>query len=563
MKYWSLALLMVFVGCQAEHAAAPTETPAVLAGVDEAKVDQYLAQYTPYEMSYDASSFTDREKDLLKKMIEASRVIDELNQLQHSRVAIEYRAQLEAIEGNPLATKLLTLLKRNAGPFEGLNDNVAFMGDKEFYPGLELYPHGMTAEQFDEFYVTLDEQSQRVFMDPYTVIKDDGEGGYIAEAYHSAYAEPVGRLVALLRECAELADNPSFKNYLELKADALTTDKYFDADVAWVEFDRDKFDFCIGPFETYADGIKGVKASYESLVEIVDQKASKDLDIYTQYLGQMEANLPVPAVYKSKVEGLTAKFVVVRDIYRGGEAATGYQAIAANLPNDPEVHAKAGTVKTFWKNMFEARFNAIITPVSNVLIEEEQLPNLSDEGFFQFVLMHEICHALGPRTVKVGPNKGMATNAAIGPNYNALEEAKADIVGLHSLAFLMDQGVLDAERENEFYVSYLGSLFRTIRFGLGQAHGRAAAISLNYLLDQGALRYDKESGRWGIVFDKMRDGVGSLSTELLILLGDGDPEKVAAFMDEWGVVTPPIQAAMDATRDLPIDVLPQYSVKWD
>ena len=212
--------------------------------------------------------------------------------------------------------------------------------------------------------------------------------------------------------------------------------------------------------------------------------------------------------------------------------------------------------------MFEARFNAIIKPVSMRLIDDSQLQYLSDDGFFMFVLMHEICHAIGPRTVKVGPKKGMAANAAIGPNYSPLEEAKADVVGLYSLAYLMKEGVVDPNGARNYYVSFLGSLFRSIRFGLDEAHGKAAAISLNYLLANGGINYDETSNKWSIDFDNFEEGIKKLSSDLMILEGDGDNEKVEAFFDKWTKETPQITKAFETVEDIAIDVLPVRSIKW-
>jgi hypothetical protein len=527
------------------------------------KIDQYIAQYTPYAMSFDASGFSDSEKTLLKKLIEASNQLDTIYWLQTSRYGLHLRDSLLNVPRTEEVRKLLVLLNRNAGPFELLNDYAPFIGSQQYYPGDELYPRGMTAEEFDRYYDTLSDEQKKAFMSPYTVIRKNGEGGYGAVPYHEEYRERLAPIVRLLNECADLAENASFAKFLRLKAQALTTDNYFDADVAWIDMKDSKFDMVFGPFETYSDGIKGVKAKYEASIEVVDQEESKKLDMYTKYLKEMEENLPIPAEYKSPVKGLTAKFVIVRDIIRKGEAAYGYQAVATNLPNDPEVHAKKGTKKTFWKNMFEARFNAIIKPVSMRLIDPSQQQYLSDEGFFQFVLMHEICHAVGPRTVKVGPKKGMAVNAAVGPDYNALEETKADITGLHSLAFLIDKGVVPADKEREFFVSFLGSLFRSIRFGLNEAHGKAAAISLNYLVKKGGITYSSEQKRWAVDFAAIRDGVKNLARELLILEGDGNDAKVAAFFEQWTTMTPELQASLDAVDDLPIDVLPQYSIRWE
>ncbi len=527
------------------------------------KIQEYLSQYKPYPMDFDASGYDETDKLILQKLVEASMYIDTIYWLQTSKYGMHLRDSLEQVKDNPEVADLLTLVKRNGGPFELLNHYETFIGNKEYYAGEELYPRGMTAEQFDAYVEQLPEDEKAEFMYPYTVIREDGNGGYKAVRYHEEYAEYIKPIVKLLKEVADLTDNESFAKYLRLKAEALTTDNYYDADVAWIDMEDSKFDIVFGPYETYSDGIKGVKAKYESYIEIIDQEASKDLEKYTAYLPEMENNLPIPDEYKSDASGLTAKFVVVNDIIRKGEGAIGYQAVATNLPNDPAVHASKGTKKTFWKNMFIARFNGIIVPVSEVLIEEEQLPYLSDEGFFQFVLMHEICHAIGPRTVKTGPNKGMAANASIGPNYNPLEEAKADIVGLYSLDYLMDKGVVDSTRRKEFYVSYLGSMFRSIRFGLNEAHGKAAAISLSYLLENGGILYNSETGKWSIDFENFDEGIKNLSAEMLILEGDGDAAKVQEFFNKWTEETPALADAMEKTSDLPIDVLPIRSIKWE
>jgi hypothetical protein len=372
--------------------------------------------------------------------------------------------------------------------------------------------------------------------------------------------EPCARLI---REAADLSDDSSFARFLRLKADALLSDRYFDADTTWVGLAGNRYDLILGPDETYADGIKGVKAGYQAYVEVVDVQESERLALYAKHLAAMERNLPVDDEYKSVIEGVTARFVVVTDIARAGEASAGYQAVATNLPNDPEVHLRKGTKKTFWRNMFRARYNTIIRPVALRLLHPEQLQYLTNDGFFQFVLMHEICHALGPRVVKTGPNKGKPVNVAIGPEYSALEEAKADLAGLHSLSYLMERKIVDRAREKEFFVSYLGSLFRTIRFGVGEAHGKAAAVSLNYLAANGGIVYDASVRRWSIDFAKIRAGVGRLTHDLIVLEGDGDPKAVGAFFARWAVMTDALSASLAATEDIATDVMPHYAVRWE
>jgi len=549
-----LVQLALMLGCAAD-VPVPVAT--------ESTLDRYLAQYSPYDMSFDASSFPENDKMLLKKLVEAATYLDTAFWMQTSVYGLRLRDSIAALPADPVRTKLLTLLNRNAGPFDLLRHDSSFIGDREHSPGQEQYPKGMTVEQFDAYVDKLPESEQEAFMSPYTVIREDGNGGYTAVPYHEAYARWVEPMARLLNEAAELSDNESFTKFLKLKAQALLTDTYFDADTAWIELNGNKYDIVFGPFEVYADGIKGVKAKYEANIEIIDQEESRKLDLYKRYLNEMEQNLPVGKEYKSIIEGLTAQFVIVTDILRAGEAASGYQAVAANLPNDPEVHQKKGSKKTFWKNMFKARFNTIIKPVSVRLIHPDQLQYLSDEGFFMFVLMHEICHAIGPRRVMVGPNKGMPVNNAIGPDYNAIEEAKADIAGMHSLIYLMDKKVVSRDREKEYFVSYLGSLFRSIRFGLDEAHGRAAAISLNYLVENGGILFDPATKRWSIDFPNFRKGISNLARELVVLEGDGDASKVDEFTKRWTGMTDPLAVSLGLVGDIAIDVLPKYSITWE
>jgi Peptidase family M49 len=554
LKYVFLILLL-FVGCIQKQSDKSLE--------QQAKIDHYMAQYVPYDMPYDASTMNEPDKTILKKLVQAAAYIDSIYWLQTSQYGMQLRDSLAQIKNDPYAEKLHTLVVRNAGPFEMLNEYDTFIGNQTYYPGDELYPYGMSVEQFDNYISNLSQEEQSRFMSPYTVIRDDGKGGYKAIPYHEEYKRYLTPIVKILNECADLTSNASFAKFLRLKARALTTDDYFDADAAWIDMKDNTLDMVFGPFETYSDGIRGVKAKYEASIEVVDQTASKKLDIYIDYLPQLEQNLPIADEYKSTGKDVTAKFIIVTDVIRKGEAAAGYQAVATNLPNDPEVHEKKGTTKTFWKNMLNARFNAIITPVSNKVIDESQLSLLSSDGFFQFVLMHEICHAIGPRTVKVGPKKGMAANAAIGPNYSPLEECKADVTGLLSLAFLIDKGVVDSAREKSFYVSYLGSLFRSVRFGLAEAHAVAAAISLGYLYKNGGFRFDTATQRWSVDFSKFRLGIRDLARDLLILEGDGDKLKVQQFFDSWAKIIPEVKSSLDKVESLPIDVLPNYTIKWE
>jgi hypothetical protein len=547
--------LALLAGCAGEPQKVPVAPARTL--------DRYLSHYAPYEMSFDASALPAREKEMLRKLVGAAAYVDTLYRAQSSVEGLRFRDSLAALPADTLATKLLALLNRNGGPFELLHGDSAFIGAQSAPPGGEIYPGGMTAEQFDEAVSKLPEGEKAAFLSPYTVIRKDAAGAYRAVPYHIEYARWVEPTARLLNEAAELSDDPAFARFLRLKAEALLTDRYFDADTAWVALSGNRYDIILGPDENYSDGVRGIKARYEANIEVVDLEESKRLDLYTKHLNDMERNLPVADGYKSVIEGLTSRFVVVTDIARAGEAAVGYQAVATNLPNDPEVHLRKGTKKTFWRNMLKARFNTIVRPVSLRLLQPEQLQFLTGDGFFQFVLMHEICHALGPRVVKAGPKKGTSVNEAIGTGYAALEEAKADVAGLHSLAYLMDRRVVDGAREKEYFVSYLGSLFRTIRFGIGEPHGEAAAVSLNYLVANGGIVYDASTKRWSVDFAKIRAGVKRLAGELVVLEGNGDPAAVKEFFSKWVTMTDALRGSMAAVADIPVDVLPKYSVGWE
>src|SRR3990172_5681882 len=312
MKIFRSFLLFPFLlipGCA-------SEVPVPVA--PQATLDRYLAQYAPYNMPFDASSFPENDKLMLKKLIEAAWYLDTAYWMQTSAYGLALRDSLAKLPDDPHRAKLLTLLNRNAGPFDLLRHDSTFIGTMPFYPGQEYYPRGMTADEFNGILEKLPDAEKEAFMSPYTVIREDGSGGYTAVPFHESYARWVQPMARLLNEAADLSDNESFTNFLRLKARGLLSDTYFDADTAWIELHGNRYDIVFGPFEVYTDGIKGVKAKYEASIGVVDQEESRRLDLYKKYLNEMEQNLPVGKEYKSKIEGLTAQFVIVTDILRTG-----------------------------------------------------------------------------------------------------------------------------------------------------------------------------------------------------------------------------------------------------
>ena len=519
-------------------------------------IEQRMTKYVLTPMPFDASQFTKKEKELLKILIEVGELADEIfwRQTYHNNIALRNRIVRERREDDPVRRFFFM----QAGPYDRLDHNAPFMDVPPKPPTAGFYPPDMTKEEFEKW-IAEHPDDKEAFLSPYTVIKRKGNR-LVAVPYHEEYKSFIVPMVNKLRQAAKLAESEDFRNYLLKKAEALMTDQYFDADVAWIDMKDSKFDMVLGPFEVYEDELMNLKAAYEASVEIIDQEESAKLKVYKQHLNDLEQFLPYPRRYKNADAGLTASFVIVRDIYRGGDIRVGYQPVAANLPNDPEVHAKKGTKKTFWKNILDARLQQIILPIGKRLITEDQVELMTAQGFFDFVLLHEIAHGLGPRYVH---GTQTPVNVALRDLYSWIEENKADIAGLHSLRYLREHEIIDPELRKQHCVSYLGSIFRTIRFGTGEAHGKAALVSLNYLMENGGIVYHPDTKKFAIDFDKFDDGITLLANELLLIEAEGDYERAKRLEKDYGQMPDFLREALDGLKDLPIDLVPVYEVKWE
>ncbi|RMG61046.1 MAG: peptidase [Calditrichaeota bacterium] len=525
--------------------------------VEEAQeIAQRMKKYAPTPMNYDLSSYPERDRELLKTLIEVGKLADEIFWRQTYHRNIELREQIvkKRSEDDPVRRFFFM----QAGPFDRLAHNEPFMDVPPKPPGAGFYPPDMTKEEFENWIETHPEDKE-AFLSPYTVIRREGDR-LVAVPYHEAYKEFIDPMAEKLRHAATLTDNESFRRYLLAKADALQTDQYFDADVAWIDMKDSPYDMVIGPFEVYEDELNNLKAAYEASVEIVDREESARLEVYKQHLEDLEKFLPYPEEYKNPRAGLTASFVIVRDIYRGGDIRVGYQPVAANLPNDPEVQAKKGTKKTFWKNVLEARLNQIILPIGKRLIASDQVQYMTPQGFFDFVLMHEIAHGIGPRYVH---GTKTPVNVALRELYSWIEENKADLAGLHSLRYFRENDIIDPAMRRQHLVSYLGSIFRTIRFGTGEAHGKAALVSFNFLRDHGGIVFDEATGRYSIDFSKIDQAITLLTNELLMIEAEGDYARAQRLEAHYGQMPEFLKQSLQQLEDLPIDIVPEYKVKWE
>jgi len=378
--------------------------------------------------------------------------------------------------------------------------------------------------------------------------------------YHIAYRSFLEPAAKALREAAELSPEPAFANFLRLRADALLNDDYFQSDLAWLDLKNPKFDIIFAPYETYDDDLLGVKGTYGAAVLVRNEKESKKLEMFQQYVSQIQDALPLPAEDRPSKQGLETPMEVMDAPFRSGDLTHGYQAVADNLPNDPRVHEQKGSKKIFFKNFMDARVNYVIIPVARQMLRSEQAAKVSGEGYLLGTIMHEIAHGLGPAYSRTANGK-MPIREAIGPMYSGLEEAKADVVGIFGLKWLIDHEALPKDKLEEFYVSYVGGMFRTIRFGVAEAHGQAEMMELNYLIERGAVTRES-SGRYAIDYEKIPGVIADLAKELLEIEATGDRQRAENWFAKYDKMSDQMKTALQKkTADIPVDIDPVYSFK--
>jgi hypothetical protein len=423
-------------------------------------------------------------------------------------------------------------------------------------PGHELYPRGLTRERVEQ-YVASHAEDRAAIYSPYSVVKRQG-ARLIGVPYHQEYKALLEPMAAALREAAALSDDAAFARFLRLRAAALLTDDYFESDLAWLDLQNPKFDVIFAPYETYLDDLLAVKTSYGAAVLVRNEAESRKLDMYQKYIPEIQDALPLAAADRPSKRGHATPMEVMDAPYRTGDLRYGYQAVADNLPNDPRVHQRKGSKKIFFKNFLDARVNYVILPVAQRLMPPAQAAKATAEGYMAGTLLHEIAHELGPEFARV-KGKPVDINEAIGPAYSGLEEAKADAVGFFGLKWMVDRGVLPADRLEEYYASYVAGLLRTLRFGAGEAHGRAETMEFAFLLESGAVK--RAGDRYAVDYERMPAAVARLSTELLAIEATGDRARAEAWFAKYGAVPPDLAAALAKTADIPVDIEPVFSFK--
>jgi len=513
-----------------------------------------VARWKTVQMPFHSQGLKPREIQLVNKLVEANRDIESIYWRQSDPEAMTLYESLKNA-----TTARDQMLRRfiyiNGSRFDLLDENRPFVGTEPRPPGRALYPAGLTRAQI-EAYVSAHPEKKAEIYGELTVVRRQGDD-LVGIPYHVAFAPYLERAAKKLREAAELSDDPAFARFLRLRADALLSDDYFQSDLAWLELSNPKFDVIFAPYETYLDDLLGVKTSFGGSVLVRNEPESKKLELYQKYVPEIQEALPLSKEDLPSKRGLATPMEVMDAPFRSGDLLHGYQAVADNLPNDPRIHEQKGSKKIFFKNFMDARVNYVILPVAKRVMKPAQAANASADGILTHVILHEICHGLGPAFARVD-GKQVDIRQAIGPAYSGLEEAKADVVGMFGLKWLVDHDALPKNRLEEYYVSYVASIFRTVRFGTGEAHGRAEMMEFNYLSERAAITRDA-AGKYAVDFGKMPDAIAALAKELLEIEATGDRGRAENWFKKYDTMPAELTAGLASAKDVPVDIEPVFS----
>ncbi|UHQ56173.1 dipeptidyl-peptidase 3 family protein [Microbulbifer sp. YPW16] len=523
-----------------ETGTAVEQTQAEPSEQEAAEANGRFDIYVPVELNADLSDLSDDQRQMIGLLIDASQIMDRLFWLQSFGPAEELLPGIEDSAKREFA-------RINYGPWDRLNNNEPFIdgyGPKP--PGAEFYPEDMTKKEF--------EQWQQPGKDGlYSLVRRDQDGNLKLVPYSEAYKSDLEKAAEILRQASELAEDEQFANYLSMRADALLSDDFRPSDMAWMDMKDNEIDVVIGPIENYEDQLFAYRTAYESYVLLKDMEWSEKLAKFAAFLPELQKGLPVDDKYKSEVPGTDSDLNAYDVVFYAGHSNAGSKTIAINLPNDEEVQLAKGTRRLQLKNAMRAKFDKILVPISEVLIAEDQRQHITFPAFFSNTMFHEVAHGLGiKKTVTDGSN----VRQALKETSSALEEGKADILGLYMVTRLHEKGEIEEGELMDNYVTFLASIFRSVRFGAASAHGKANMMRFNYFKEQGAFTRDPETGQYSVDFDKMQEAMTSLSNLILTIQGDGDYEKSKELLDSKGVVGAELQADLDrlSDADIPVDV---------
>jgi hypothetical protein len=522
---------------------------------ETARLNKMAERFAPTEITADLSRLSASDRDVLAKLVQASKIMDAL--FMRQAWAGNEAMLLDLVrDETPEGRARLRYFLMNKGPWSRLDHNEVFVPGAPARPeGANFYPAGSTKAEVERWIATLPAAERARASGFFTVVRRMGQT-FTLVPYAVEYQNELAQAAALLREAAMLSSEPTLQAYLTRRADAFLSNDYYDSDVAWMDL-KGAIEPTIGPYEVYEDEWFNAKAAFEAFITVQDEAESAKLQKFAGELQDIENHLPIDPKYRNPKLGSSAPIAVVNEIYAAGDANHGVQTAAFNLPNDERVVSEKGSKRVMLKNVQDAKFAKILTPISKVVLAAADQEHLSFEAFFTHILVHELMHGLGPHNITVGGRK-TTVRQELKETYSAIEEAKADISSLFAIQYLIDKGVMPKSLERPLYTTFLASTFRSIRFGINEAHGRGIAIQLNYLMDKGAVTV-RADGTFAVDPIKAKEAVTSLTHDIMTLQAEGNYASAKDLRDRLGIVRPPVQKALDSLVAVPTDIQPRFT----
>ncbi|RKY93691.1 MAG: peptidase [Ignavibacteriae bacterium] len=563
MKYLLTTLfifLLLIIGCGQKTEQTGDEVTQESEGTELLK--EKIAKFAPTELKYDASNLDERQKIVVEKLYRAAKIMDELFLEQVYSKNNEIKAELMILDSEE-AKYQLELFNIMFGPFDRLEHDAPFYGMDKKPAGANYYPEDMTKEEFEQW-IKDHPEDEKTFTSEFTVIRRDedpeGTGNLVAIPYNEFYKEKLDEAAKLLLEAAEYADNKSLKNYLTTRAAAFLSNDYFESDMAWMDLKDHDIEIVIGPYEVYEDVLFNYKAAFECFLTIRDIEESEKLEVFKSYLRDMEIHLPIPDEHKNFERGSESPLAVVNEIFTAGDTKAGVQTLAFNLPNDERVRKVKGSKKVMLKNVSEAKFNKLLKPIAEIILDDEQLEYVTFNSFFTHTLMHEMSHGIGPGYITVN-GRETEVKKELQETYSTMEECKADILGIYNNIFMIEKGVFPESFRNEIWVTALAGVFRSTRFGINEAHGGGEAIIYNFLIEKGGFEFNEETEKVKVNFEKVEQALEELATKVLMIQAKGDYQGAKDLIAKYVVLSPSLKLLQEKLNVLPVDIKPVYELE--
>ena len=539
--------ILTLAACQ--QAPSP-ENGTAAAETAQATADG-LSKLARIEMNPNVSYLSAEEKEVVNLLIQAAGYMSEIYKRQSTPGYDQLRGELAAKNDAGLLERFDAFF----GPWDPINDGEPFFGGKAKPPGAGFYPADLTKDEFDK-YLAANPSEREALTSPYTVVKRQGNK-LVAVPYSQEYRQWLEPAAKLLEQASEKTTNPSLKKFLSLRAQAFRTDDYFESELAWMDLKDTPIEVAIGPYEVYTDELYGRKTAFEAFVTLRDPKESQALDVYKGELRGMEENLPVESKYKNFQRGFESPIAVADQVHGGGDNVPGVQTVAFNLPNDERVREAKGAKKVILRNVLGAKYDRILKPMASLTLVSDQAGDVTQRYMFMETLFHELAHSLGPGSIVVN-GRATTVDKELKELGSGLEEAKADVMGAWNILYMMDKGLLPNAERDQIRATYVAGLFRAMRFGVGEAHGRGAAMQYSFLRDRGGIVWDEGAKRFRVDEAKIDGAIRDLVGEIVRLQGNGDYAGVKAFLDKWGKLDPEAQGVIDTMKAIPVDIRPIY-----